>query len=294
MRSYTSWRGRVPCARRFSPWPHDIVRHLGAMVTYRLGGVSLKQFVAECEVGDVLLFRGLGFAATMQEWTTASRGSHVGMVIQYEGQLCVLHATNHATRGDLLCAGGGLYVCPLAQYVPYYLRAAGIDVGMRKLVIAPNEHFAGSLDEWKVHVRADINNAALAYIRKHREDKFMENYAAFVAVAYPLLGMLLLSAFAVLRLARVDYLPQFAAESHGHIYCSQTVGQIYRDAGVFVDDVARTHFAYVDDTSESLSPSDFGELKQPAARTSLHWANDTVQHLPFADSFQIGETTWVY
>lgn len=284
---FTQW-GALPEARTPSLWPADMVRHLRRMFSTRAAGRPLRDLIAECEVGDVLLFSGAGLAAAIEELTTWSDASHVGIVIYYNERLCVLHAMPHAAPGNLLAGGGGLNICPLSTYLPYYLRHEGIDIWLRKLVIPvdADQSVSGS-DGRRVHedyceqiaaTRRAINQAAIEYCEKHTGWPFLRQPTALVQVAYPMLGWVLTGVFRLLGYVGGTTVKDMVEVQRHAVYCSQLVAAIYQLSGVFTKDVMRTHFGTYG--KEGIRPANFTEYYQPV-ETSLRW-NEKIDALPFA------------
>lgn len=291
MDEFSRWHERVPSARAPTVWPADLLRGVRRMFTHRMRGVPLAHLVAMCEVGDILEFSGAGLAAALQEVTTASHCSHVGIVVMYRNQMCVLHATPHAPASNLLEGSNGLYICPLATFLPAYLRDEGIDIWLRKLQIAVDTAAEEPYDEQIAAARRRVNEAALEYARTHMYRPFMTNAAAFVAVAFPVLGALLLCFFGFLAWFGFPTTQAFANARQNSIYCSQTVAEVYERAGVFVKHVSRTNFAWRKLGSENVTPSDFTQAKEPArmcTHTTMRFHGDEVHHLPFAPLYSLG------
>lgn len=290
MDEYMRWGRRVPSARAPSLWPADVIRHLRRMLTDRARGKSLAAIVAECRVGDIIEFSGAGLAAAIQEATTASHCSHVGMVVDFENQLCVLHATPHRAYGDLLHGGGGLYICPLQTYLPHYLRYEGIDIWHRALLISRDDRSDEPWAEQEQRARRHINDVAIRYARDYAQQPFNTNPAVFVSVAFPLLGTLLIAMFWVLAKFGGTSIAAFADALRRNIYCSQVLASIYVASGVFSKDVSRTHIAWTGSTREGVAPADFTARREPC-RTTLRFHGDAVRHLPFTERYSYGPET---
>lgn len=254
--------------------PLDWLRTLYMQIAVRPTGVSIDALVRRARPGDFLGMSGRGVFAAGQELFTNSRISHVGVVVDSRGVLCIAHATPHADGlPNHNAAGGAVRITPLREFIEAYLDDAGLDVCLRPLRGATADD------------RARINAAVLEVAAERGALPFTTAPGAFLAVRFPVWGAAL--ALGVRAAAGLGWAAPGALveTAHRSIYCTEFLTRAYARAGVFRDDAADTHFRY--------APGDFGAAAAPA-RSSLDLGPGE-GHLPFADArYSLGEEKYIY